>query len=81
MSLKESRTCVLTVTRANNKLHQQDPVGVWVASSPQSIPLLHPRMTMVIHWKLTKKIEYSFRFAWTPADHEECDDGYEDYFD
>lgn len=36
---------------------------------------------MVIHWKLTKKIEYSFRFAWTPADHEECDDGYEDYFD
>lgn len=55
--------------------------GLGGHSSPQSIPLLHPRMTMVIHWKLTKKIEYSFRFAWTPADHEECDDGYEDCFD
>ena len=29
-------------------------------SSPQSIPLLHPRMTMVIHWKLTKKMSIRF---------------------
>ena len=66
------------ITHANNEQHQQDPVGVW-PFTPLPIPFIHPRTTMVIHWKLIKMIqdEYSFRFAWTPADHEERDDGYE----